>query len=70
MELRQPFFPTYMGPGKLRNFHRAPLKKYSHGAMQSPGPHSVYPLLKQVRDSTILSTKSLILPKYNDRYLA
>jgi len=49
VELRQPFFPTHIGPVKLRNFHRPPLKRYSHGAMTGSGPHPVLPLLKQIR---------------------
>ena len=49
VELRQPFFPTHIGPIKLRNFRRPPLKRYSHGAMAGPGPHPVLPLLKQIR---------------------
>ncbi|XP_033742474.1 transcription initiation factor TFIID subunit 1-like [Pecten maximus] len=49
LELRQPFFPTYMGIGKLRTFHRNTLKRYSHGALSMPGPHSVLPLLKQIK---------------------
>ena len=49
VELRQPFFPTHVGPIKLRSFHRPPLKRYSHGAMTGPGPHPVLPLLKQIR---------------------
>jgi len=49
VELRQPFFPTHLGPIKLRNFHRPPLKRYSHGAMTGAGPHPVLPLLKQIR---------------------
>ena len=49
VELRQPFFPTHIGPIKLRNFHRPPLKRYSHGAMTGAGPHPVLPLLKQIR---------------------
>ncbi|KAI0232494.1 Transcription initiation factor TFIID subunit 1 [Lamellibrachia satsuma] len=48
-ELRQPFFPTHLGPMKLRTFHRPPLKKYSHGVMNTPGPHAVLPLLKTIR---------------------
>ncbi|KAK2177894.1 hypothetical protein NP493_573g01008 [Ridgeia piscesae] len=48
-ELRQPFFPTHLGPMKLRTFHRPPLKKYSHGVMSTPGPHPVLPLLKTIR---------------------
>uniref|UniRef100_A0A8B9L4G4 Transcription initiation factor TFIID subunit 1 n=1 Tax=Astyanax mexicanus TaxID=7994 RepID=A0A8B9L4G4_ASTMX len=49
VELRQPFFPTHMGPMKLRQFHRAPLKKYSFGALSQPGPHPVQPLLKHIK---------------------
>lgn len=49
MELRQPFFPTHMGPMKLRQFHRPPLKKYSFGALSQPGPHAVQPLLKHIK---------------------
>ncbi|XP_044767537.1 transcription initiation factor TFIID subunit 1 [Neomonachus schauinslandi] len=49
VELRQPFFPTHMGPIKLRQFHRPPLKKYSFGALSQPGPHSVQPLLKHIK---------------------
>lgn len=49
VELYQPFFPTHLGVMKLRNFHRPPLKRYSHGAMAGPGPHSVLPLLKHIR---------------------
>ncbi|KAI4897502.1 hypothetical protein NFI96_032212, partial [Prochilodus magdalenae] len=49
VELRQPFFPTHMGPMKLRQFHRPTLKKYSFGALSQPGPHSVQPLLKHIK---------------------
>ncbi|XP_072482934.1 transcription initiation factor TFIID subunit 1 isoform X3 [Notamacropus eugenii] len=49
VELRQPFFPTHMGPVKLRQFHRPPLKKYSFGALSQPGPHPVQPLLKHIK---------------------
>uniref|UniRef100_H3C0M7 Transcription initiation factor TFIID subunit n=1 Tax=Tetraodon nigroviridis TaxID=99883 RepID=H3C0M7_TETNG len=49
LELRQPFFPTHMGPMKLRQFHRPPLKKYSFGALAQPGPHAVQPLLKHIK---------------------
>ncbi|XP_069724094.1 transcription initiation factor TFIID subunit 1 isoform X9 [Phaenicophaeus curvirostris] len=49
VELRQPFFPTHMGPMKLRQFHRPPLKKYSFGALSQPGPHTVQPLLKHIK---------------------
>ncbi|KAM8965485.1 transcription initiation factor TFIID subunit 1 isoform X2 [Sarcophilus harrisii] len=49
VELRQPFFPTHMGPVKLRQFHRPPLKKYSFGALSQPGPHAVQPLLKHIK---------------------
>nr|XP_022324480.1 transcription initiation factor TFIID subunit 1-like isoform X2 [Crassostrea virginica] len=49
LELRQPFFPTHMGPMKLRSFHRPQLKKYSHGPMSTFSPHQVLPLLKQIK---------------------
>ncbi|XP_034060021.1 transcription initiation factor TFIID subunit 1 isoform X2 [Gymnodraco acuticeps] len=49
LELRQPFFPTHMGPMKLRQFHRPTLKKYSFGSVAQPGPHAVQPLLKHIK---------------------
>ncbi|XP_040036591.2 transcription initiation factor TFIID subunit 1 isoform X5 [Gasterosteus aculeatus] len=49
LELRQPFFPTHMGPMKLRQFHRPTLKKYSFGSLAQPGPHAVQPLLKHIK---------------------
>uniref|UniRef100_A0A670JCK8 Transcription initiation factor TFIID subunit n=1 Tax=Podarcis muralis TaxID=64176 RepID=A0A670JCK8_PODMU len=49
VELRQPFFPTHMGPMKLRQAHRPPLKKYSFGTISQPGPHPVQPLLKHIK---------------------
>uniref|UniRef100_A0A672PGU3 Transcription initiation factor TFIID subunit 1-like n=1 Tax=Sinocyclocheilus grahami TaxID=75366 RepID=A0A672PGU3_SINGR len=49
VELRQPFFPTHMGPMKLRQFHRPSLKKYSFGALSQPGPHPSQPLLKHIK---------------------
>ncbi|XP_054481614.1 transcription initiation factor TFIID subunit 1 isoform X2 [Anoplopoma fimbria] len=49
LELRQPFFPTHMGPMKLRQFHRSTLKKYSFGSLAQPGPHAVQPLLKHIK---------------------
>ncbi|XP_077519036.1 TATA-box binding protein associated factor 1 isoform X1 [Amblyomma americanum] len=49
IELRAPFFPTHMGPLKLRSFHRPTLKRYSHGALSQPGPHGVIPLLKHIK---------------------
>ncbi|CAD5115481.1 DgyrCDS4450 [Dimorphilus gyrociliatus] len=49
VELRQPFFPTHNGGMRLRQWHRPPLKRYSHGAMTADGPHQVLPLLKNIR---------------------
>ncbi|KAK7925576.1 hypothetical protein WMY93_007886 [Mugilogobius chulae] len=49
LELRQPFFPTHMGPMKLRQFHRPALKKYSFGALAQPGQHPAQPLLKHIK---------------------
>ncbi|XP_076446577.1 LOW QUALITY PROTEIN: transcription initiation factor TFIID subunit 1-like [Babylonia areolata] len=48
-ELRQPFFPTSMGPGRSRNFHRPPLKRYSHGVIGESGPHAVLTLVKNIK---------------------
>ncbi|XP_065336082.1 transcription initiation factor TFIID subunit 1 [Cloeon dipterum] len=49
VELRAPFIPTHMGPLKLRNFHRPPLRKFSHGPLAIPGPHPIHPLVKHIR---------------------
>lgn len=49
VELRVPFVQTHMGPMRLRNFHRPPLKRFSHGALSQPGPHPVFPLLKHIK---------------------
>lgn len=55
VELRAPFIPTHMGPMKLRGFHRPAIKKYSHGAIASPDPHAVYPLVKQIKKKARVS---------------
>lgn len=47
VELRAPHMPTFMNATKLRNFHRPPLRKYSHGALAISVP--VLPLLKHIR---------------------
>lgn len=49
VELRAPFVQTHMGPMRLRNFHRPPLRRFSHGALAQPGHHYVLPLLKQIK---------------------
>ncbi|XP_075228523.1 TATA-box binding protein associated factor 1 isoform X4 [Lycorma delicatula] len=49
VELRAPFVQTHMGPIRLRNFHRPPMKRYSHGPLSHPGPHTVLPLLKHIK---------------------
>jgi transcription initiation factor TFIID subunit 1 len=49
LELRPIFFPTYMGPMKLRLFHRPPLKRYSHGTIADCLPHGVIPLVKHMK---------------------
>lgn len=49
IELRAPFFPTHMGPLKLRTFHRQQLKRYSHGPNSQPGPHGAIPLMKHIK---------------------
>ncbi|KAL1456949.1 hypothetical protein WDU94_001632 [Cyamophila willieti] len=49
VELRPPFVQTHMGPIRLRNFHRPPMKRYSHGALANPIHHPVNGLLKHIR---------------------
>ncbi|XP_043261805.1 transcription initiation factor TFIID subunit 1 isoform X2 [Colletes gigas] len=49
VELRVPFVQTHMGPLRLRNFHRPPLRRFSYGPLAHPGPHSVLPLLKHIK---------------------
>lgn len=49
VELRAPFIQTHMGPMRLRNFHRPPMKRFSHGALAHPGPHPVMPLVKHIK---------------------
>lgn len=64
LELRQPFFPTHMGPIKLRQFHRHPLKKYSHGPVATKGPHYVTPLLKTIKRKARVSRHLIVLISY------
>ena len=49
VDLKQPFFPTFLGVTKLRQFHRPPLKKYSYGTMFDGGPIPVNSLVKQIK---------------------
>ncbi|KAJ8966587.1 hypothetical protein NQ314_003439 [Rhamnusium bicolor] len=49
VELRVPFVQTHMGPMRLRNFHRPPMKRFSHGLLVEPGPHGVLPLVKHIK---------------------
>ncbi|XP_060811264.1 transcription initiation factor TFIID subunit 1 isoform X1 [Bombus pascuorum] len=49
VELRVPFVQTHMGQIRLRNFHRPPLRRFSHGPLAHPGPHSVLPLIKHIK---------------------
>ncbi|XP_060532389.1 transcription initiation factor TFIID subunit 1 isoform X2 [Cylas formicarius] len=49
VELRAPFIQTHMGPMRLRNFHRPPMKRFSHGPLAQPGPHPALPLVKHIR---------------------
>lgn len=50
VKLSAPFIRTFMGPMKLRNFHRPPLRRFSYGPLAHPGPHPVYPLLKYIEN--------------------
>ncbi|XP_037088620.1 LOW QUALITY PROTEIN: transcription initiation factor TFIID subunit 1-like [Pollicipes pollicipes] len=49
VELQAPFVPTHMGPIKLRQFHRPPLKKFSNGPLASNQPVPVQPLQKNIK---------------------
>lgn len=49
VELRAPFIQTHMGLMRLRNFHRPPMKRFSHGPLAHPGPHPVMPLIKHIK---------------------
>ncbi|XP_033222126.1 transcription initiation factor TFIID subunit 1 isoform X2 [Belonocnema kinseyi] len=49
VELRAPFVQTYMGPMRLRNFHRPPLRRFSHGPLAQLAVHPVLPLLKHIK---------------------
>lgn len=49
VELKAPFVQTHMGPMRLRNFHRPPMKRYSHGTVSQPIFHPVQPLLKNIK---------------------
>lgn len=55
VELRAPFVQTQMGPIRLRNFHRPPLKRFSHGTCAQPGPHQVMPLAKYIKKKAKVS---------------
>lgn len=49
LELRQPFFPTFLSYQRLRAFHRPALKRFSHGALADALPHGVNPLVKHIK---------------------
>ncbi|CAH0547721.1 unnamed protein product [Brassicogethes aeneus] len=49
VELRAPFIQTHMGPMRLRNFHRPPMKRFSHGPLAEAAPHPVHPLIKHIK---------------------
>lgn len=60
VELKAPFVQTHMGPMRLRNFHRPPMKRYSHGAVAQPVFHSVQPLLKNIKKKAKLREQERI----------
>lgn len=61
VELRAPFIQTHMGLMKLRNFHRPPMRKFSHGPLALPGAHSVLPLLKHIKKKSKVGSLLLIV---------
>ncbi|XP_035232818.1 transcription initiation factor TFIID subunit 1-like [Stegodyphus dumicola] len=50
LELHASFFPTYMGPLKLRRFHRPALRQYSHGPLSQIKFHGVYSLTSFIKE--------------------
>ncbi|XP_060863239.1 transcription initiation factor TFIID subunit 1 [Metopolophium dirhodum] len=60
VELKAPFVQTHMGPMRLRNFHRPPMKRYSHGVVAQPVFHSVQPLLKNIKKKAKLREQERI----------
>ena len=50
IQLTAPFIPTHMGPIKLRQYHRWPIKRYSHGPLSNfTAFHGVQSLYKHQR---------------------
>eukprot|EP00095_Tigriopus_kingsejongensis_P010565 maker-scaffold2286_size17589-snap-gene-0.4 protein:Tk10565 transcript:maker-scaffold2286_size17589-snap-gene-0.4-mRNA-1 annotation:"transcription initiation factor tfiid subunit 1 isoform x2" len=50
VELSAPFVPTHIGPIKLKQLHRWPLKRYSHGPLANFNAfHGVNPLTKHIK---------------------
>lgn len=49
VELKAPFIQTHMGPIRIKNFHRPPMKRYSHGIVTESIFHPVHPLLKNIK---------------------
>lgn len=47
-ELRPPFIPTHLSVLRLQNFHRPPLKKYSHGQLAHSIAHPVHSLSREI----------------------
>lgn len=55
---------------RLRNFHRPPMKRYSHGAVAQPIFHSVQSLLKNIKKKAkVNKTLLFLLNKYIINYL-
>ncbi|XP_025197408.1 transcription initiation factor TFIID subunit 1 [Melanaphis sacchari] len=60
VELKAPFIQTHMGPMRLRNFHRPPMKRYSHGVVAQSIFHPVQPLLKNIKKKAKLREQERI----------
>lgn len=48
VELRPPFIPTHLSVLRLQNFHRAPLKRFSHGQQSLSILHPVFSLSREI----------------------
>ncbi|KAG8190490.1 hypothetical protein JTE90_006664 [Oedothorax gibbosus] len=59
LELQAPYFQTYLGPVKLKRFHRPTLKQYSHGPLSEVNFHGVKSLAKRIRQKEMQRQREL-----------
>ncbi|XP_058793130.1 transcription initiation factor TFIID subunit 1-like isoform X2 [Phymastichus coffea] len=59
LQLQASLIPTYMGPKRLRTFHRSPLKRYACGRLTQSESHAVIPLTKYISKKEKLRQEAL-----------